>query len=148
MQRQKLDSTEILQIWRLGGPIGRGGGAMTSTSKPILLPRLIRFRDAPGYLGMDRNRFNAEVRPALTAVKIGKQGVAFDRLELDAWADQYLARNGRPAQKGALKWDESEIPASSSGVGSGMSTNASAGGEFAKALKHVILKKRNVTSQG
>ena len=27
-----------------------------------ILPRFIRFRDAPTYLGMDRNRFNAEVR--------------------------------------------------------------------------------------
>ena len=27
------------------------------------LPRILRFRDAPAYLGMDRNRFNAEVRP-------------------------------------------------------------------------------------
>jgi len=26
-------------------------------------PRIIRFKDAPRYLGMDRNRFNAEVRP-------------------------------------------------------------------------------------
>ena len=25
-----------------------------------LLPRLIRYRDVPKYLGMDRNRFNAE----------------------------------------------------------------------------------------
>lgn len=122
---------------------------MTSATKPVLLPRLIRFRDAPRYLGMDRNRFNSEVRPALTEVKIGMQGIAFDRLELDAWADQYLARNGRPGRtKGATSWDESEIPASSSGAGSGMSTNASAGGEFAKALTQVIFKKRNVTSQG
>ena len=44
-------------------------------------PRLIRLRDAPDYLGMDRNRFNREVRPALTEVRIGSQGVAFDRLE-------------------------------------------------------------------
>lgn len=29
----------------------------------MLLPRLIRFRDAPAYLGMDRNRFNSEVSP-------------------------------------------------------------------------------------
>ncbi|WP_244887552.1 hypothetical protein [Rickettsiella grylli] len=27
-------------------------------------PRLIRLRDAPNYLGMDRNRFNNEVRPS------------------------------------------------------------------------------------
>lgn len=63
-----------------------------------LLPRVIRLRDAASYLGMDRNRFNAEVRPFLTEVPIGKQGVGFDRLELDAWFDDYIARNGRPAQ--------------------------------------------------
>ena len=47
-------------------------------------PRLLRFRDAPRYLGMDRNRFNAEVRPHLTQIPIGRPGVAFDRLELDS----------------------------------------------------------------
>ncbi len=61
-----------------------------------LLPRLIRLRDAPYYLGMDRNRFNAEVRRSLIQIPIGKQGVAFDRLDLDAWADDYKRRNGRP----------------------------------------------------
>ncbi len=49
-----------------------------------IAPRLLRFRDAPRYLGMDRNRFNAEVRPQLTQIPIGRQGIAFDRLELDA----------------------------------------------------------------
>ncbi len=52
-----------------------------------VLPRLIRLRDAPDYLGMDRNRFNAEVRPNVIEVPMEKQGIAFDRLELDAWAD-------------------------------------------------------------
>ena len=47
-----------------------------------LIPRLIRLRDAPFYLGMDRNRFNAEVRPQLTEIPIGEQGIAFDRLDL------------------------------------------------------------------
>ena len=61
------------------------------------LPRLIRLRDAPRYLGMDRNRFNAEVRPLLMEIPIGQQGIAFDRLDLDAWVDQYKSRNGRPA---------------------------------------------------
>jgi hypothetical protein len=86
-------------------------------SNPTLLPRLIRFRDAPFYLGMDRNRFNAEVRPYLTEVPIGKQGVGFDRLELDAWFDEYVARNGRPARKGNDTWDANEFPASSRGAG-------------------------------
>jgi len=63
----------------------------------MILPRFIRLRDAPRYLGMDERRFNAEVRGALTEVPIGAQGIAFDRLELDAWADDYKARNGRPA---------------------------------------------------
>ena len=51
-------------------------------------PRLLRLRDAPGYLGMDRNRFNSKVRPFLVEIPIGSQGIAFDRLELDAWADE------------------------------------------------------------
>lgn len=38
-------------------------------------PRLLRLRDAPDYLGMDRNRFNRDVRPVLTELRIGKQGV-------------------------------------------------------------------------
>jgi hypothetical protein len=64
-----------------------------------LLPRLVRFRDAPAYLGMDRNRFNREVRPHLTNIPIGRQGIAFDRLELDAWVDDYVSCNGRPAAR-------------------------------------------------
>jgi hypothetical protein len=61
-----------------------------------LSPRFVRFRDAPSYLGMDRNRFNVEVRPHLVEIPIGEQGVAFDRLDLDHWADEYKRRNGRP----------------------------------------------------
>ncbi len=64
----------------------------------LILPRLIRLRDAPRYLGMDPNRFNAEVRPYLVEIPIGKQGIAFDRLDLDAWVDQYKDRNGRPGK--------------------------------------------------
>ena len=68
---------------------------MGQDEKPLsrVIPRLIRLRDAPFYLGMDRNRFNAEVRPYLTQIPIGEQGIAFDRLELDAWVEQYKSRN-------------------------------------------------------
>ena len=41
----------------------------------------------------------------LTEIPIGKQGIGFDRLELDAWVDDYIARNGRPARKGVQTWD-------------------------------------------
>jgi len=36
----------------------------------LITPRLIRFRDAPRYLGMDRNRFNTEVRPYLVKISV------------------------------------------------------------------------------
>ncbi len=112
-----------------------------------MLPRLIRFRDAPRYLGMDRNRFNAEVRPHVTTVPIGRQGIGFDRLELDAWVDDYIARNGRPGPKGVQSWDANNFPASSNGPASGTSTSASADGAFAKALDQLKLRKRNGTSR-
>jgi hypothetical protein len=114
----------------------------------VVQPRIIRFRDAPLYLGMDRNRFNAEVRPHLTEIPIGKQGIGFDRLELDAWVDDYRNRNGRPGRsKGVKSWDANEYPASSCGPESGISTNASSGGEFAKALAQLNSKRRSETSQ-
>jgi hypothetical protein len=118
-----------------------------SSPAPEIAPRLIRFRDAPRYLGMDRNRFNAEVRPYITEVPVGKQGIGFDRLELDAWFEDYKSRNGRPARKGDNTWDANEYQASSCGPGSGMSTNTSAGGEFAKALKQLTSRKPSDTSR-
>jgi len=80
----------------------------------MLLPRFIRLRDAPGYLGMDRNRFNAEVRPRITQIPIGRQGIAFDRLDLDRFAEEYKQRNGRVPEKGLSLWRVPEPPASKS----------------------------------
>ena len=119
------------------------------TSRPgTAQPRIIRFRDAPRYLGMDRNRFNSEVRPYLTEFPIGKQGIGFDRLELDAWVDDYMPRNGRPRRsKGDKTWDANEYPASSCGPTSGISTRSSSGEEFAEALGLVSSKRRRGNSQ-
>ena len=61
-----------------------------------ITPRFIRIRDCAIYLGMDRNRFNEEVRPYLTEIPIGTQGVAFDRAELDEFADKYKKEHGKP----------------------------------------------------
>jgi hypothetical protein len=71
------------------------------------VPRFLRLRDAPRYLGMDKNRFNRDVRPGLPTIRIGTQGIAFDRLDLDAWADDYKSRNGHPAAqpKGKQSWE-------------------------------------------
>ena len=70
-----------------------------SLQRDVILPRLIRHRDAHAYLGMDRNRFGDEVRPALTEIPIGQRGIAFDRHELDVWADAYIAARGRPSRE-------------------------------------------------
>jgi hypothetical protein len=57
--------------------------ARNHTSKPHSAQpsRFIRLRDAPAYLGMDKNRFNREVRPSVLALRIGTQGIAFDRVD-------------------------------------------------------------------
>jgi hypothetical protein len=102
-----------------------------------LLPRLIRLRDAPYFFGMDKNRFNREVRPLLTEIRVGKQGCAFDRLEMEAAAEDYKSRNGRPAAERNKPWDNSRRPVSSNAVGSGTSTRSSEEREFARALARV-----------
>ncbi len=43
---------------------------------------------------MGRNRFNTAVRPRLTEIPIGRQGVACDRLELATGVDQYNSSFG------------------------------------------------------
>ena len=99
-----------------------------SASRTACPPRVLRLRDAPGYLGMDRNRFNREVRPHLTEIPIGRQGIAFDRLELDAWIDDYKSRNGR-RPKASLPEDDicqnvTECRGSAEKAGSGTLKNA------------------------
>lgn len=112
--------------------------------RSIVLPRLIRLRDAPHYLGMDPNRFNREVRPFVTEIPIGTQGIGFDRLDLDDWFEHYKARNGRPGnQKGGKKpWDASRSRVSFKGMGYGTSISSSEADEFAKALERATSKKR------
>jgi hypothetical protein len=106
----------------------------------------LRLRDAPFYLAMDRNRFNAEVRPFLNEIPIGNQGIAFDRVELDAWVDQYKSRNGRPGlKKGDRLWDAEERQDSSSGRGSGTSTRSCTDSELSNLLAQATSKKRRGT---
>lgn len=107
-----------------------------------MLCRLYRLRDAPRYLGIDRNRFNADVRPYLTEIPIGNQGIAFDRLELDAWADQYKAVRGRPPEKEASCLEE-KCQGSSNVVTSGTLISKSKDtGDFEKAVERLALRKQ------
>jgi len=110
-----------------------------------IAPRLVRFRDAPYYIGMDRNRFNREVRPFITNIPIGRQGLAFDRLELDAWVEDYKSRNGRPAKRSET-WDARKHRASKRGAASGGSTRKSRDTEdWQKAAARIVSKRRNAT---
>ena len=106
-------------------------------------PRFIRLRDAPSYLGMDKNRFNRDVRPRLCAIPIGTQGIAFDRIDLDTWADEYKNRNGRPAAQPerGKKWETKERRVSKSVMESGISTRSSEEHAFAKALERATSSK-------
>lgn len=109
-------------------------------------PRLIRLRDVPTYLGMDRNRFNAEVRPFLIEIPIGEQGIAFDRLDLDAWVEHYKDCNGRPASNnGRQLWDENMYQDYKRSAEFGKSTRGSTAEDFAKVLEQVSSKKRKGT---
>ncbi|MDQ2150099.1 hypothetical protein RBI22_15375 [Alcaligenaceae bacterium C4P045] len=126
-------------------------------------PRFIRVGKAPAYLGMCRAVFESLVRPHLTELPIGKQGIAFDRKELDRWADEYAAsaridkpacagndqpRSERRHSTGGTKlWGVNRLLASPKGVASGTSINRSAGmGDFAKALALVRGKKPSASS--
>ena len=52
-------------------PNGAGRPAFPSQ----LLPRLIRLKDAPRYLGIDKNIFNRDVRPKITEIRHGSSSV-------------------------------------------------------------------------
>jgi hypothetical protein len=111
----------------------------------MIIPRFIRLRDAAHYLGMDKNRFNAEVRPCITEIPIGEMGIAFDRFDLDDWAEDYKHRNGRPSKhKGEPLWDEKAPQDSTNAKESGILINKSKDtADFAKAVKLATGKKRN-----
>lgn len=111
----------------------------------MIPPRLIRLRDAPIYLGMDRNRFNAEVRNMLTEVPIGKFGIAFDRLNLDNWVDHYKQRKGRLVSSNLRRqlWEKNTFQDCKKSAKFGTSIKKSTVDDFAKALVQVTLKKQN-----
>ncbi|WLG43296.1 MULTISPECIES: AlpA family transcriptional regulator [unclassified Pseudomonas] len=123
-----------------------------------LLPRFIRAKQAPAYLGMCRAVFDAEVRPHVHEFPIGERGVGFDRKELDDWASAYVEaksidKNRAPEQqlprserqKGDKSWRENRSQASPKGKVSGISTRKSTENDFTKALELVTGKKQSAT---
>jgi hypothetical protein len=96
---------------------------------------------------MDINRFNAEVRPYLIEIPIGKQGIGFDRVDLDDWFDEYKNRNGRPGKsmEGGNSWDRKSRQGFSNVVTHGTSTKQLLEKEFEKVVEQARSKKQIVT---
>src|SRR6202046_5328756 len=88
---------------------------------------------------MCNNRFNREVRRLLAEIPIGAQGIAFDRLDLDSWADDYKSRNGHPAAQPEREklWETKERRVFPNPGGTGTSISSSEEHAFAKALEQV-----------
>ncbi|WLH55626.1 hypothetical protein PSH73_17050 [Pseudomonas sp. FP2294] len=125
-------------------------------------PRFLRASTAPAYLGMCREEFNKTVRPNVREFPIGKQGVGFDRIELDEWADSWAESmaiekqadqdNNRPRserqgkKKGELPWPKKLSPASSKcRTASGRSTKSTEESEFKRVLALVTAPKLSNT---
>ena len=113
-----------------------------------ILPKVIRLRDAPAYLGMDKNRFNREVRPTLAVIPIGIQGIGFERLDLDAWMEDYKQRSGRPAVnylRSKTLWDAKSRQGYANAVTSGTLKNKSLDNALEEVLEQVLSKKRKAS---
>ena len=108
---------------------------------PSFPPRFIRLRDAAYYLGMDRNRFSKEVRPYVTEIRIGVQGIAFDRNDLDAWADQYKLENGRLGRQ-VINVSSANKRTNSINTSKSATSDNSTSEELSKLLKQAGLQKR------
>ena len=105
-------------------------------------PIIIRIKNAPFYCGMNRKRFNREVRPLLTTVPIGKTGIGFYREELDAWAENLKNTQGiSPKERKA--WEKNDLyPNSGSAMASGTLKKWSTERAYMKALALAREKKR------
>ena len=133
-------------------PPGLQNLVATVTTASCIAPRFIRLREAPRYFGMDKNLFNRAIRPHLTVIRIGVQGRAFDRLEMETVAEEYKRRNGIPAAQSTRKkplWEIEKRQVSPSAAGSGTSTRSSEGLAFAKALELATCGKlRSISPSG
>jgi hypothetical protein len=105
-------------------------------------PRAIRQSKAPEYLGMSESQFNKMVRPFLIEIKDGRM-VSYDRLDLDAWFDQYKAANGKPAKE-SKTWQRKHQGSASAGK-SGTSTKLSPVSSYAKAREKLNSNRQSDT---
>ncbi len=115
---------------------------------PKIPPKVIRLKDAPRYLGMNKNRFNKDIKPIMPIVRIGARGIGFDRLDLDQWVEDTKQRNECPVLPRRTVWDKKakKCQAWSNGAKSGTLTKWSTDSAFAKALERLNSQKQKGTS--
>ena len=106
-------------------------------------PKWVRLRDVPGYTGMDLKMFNRLVRPYLVEIRLSSKCVAFDKVDLDRWMDEYKSGNGLPPdQKGGKSSWEGKKPRVYTGeVKSGISERQSVDASYREALERAVLMK-------
>ncbi|WP_409521468.1 hypothetical protein [Pseudomonas sp.] len=103
---------------------------------------------------MCRDEFNKTVRPYVREFRIGRQGIGFDREELDAWVDDYIERAITEKRVPGDKIDPAAsakektmarkpLMASTREIESGMSTRSSEVSDFKKALAQATGRKQN-----
>ena len=107
-----------------------------------ITPRFLRARYAHGYCGMRRQLFNVEIRPYIIEIPVGKRGIAFDRLEVDAALNEYKNRNGRPPRKGGRICLEIQKVSTPIRTGRGPSIKSSEEDAFTSALARVRKSKQ------
>ena len=110
----------------------------------ILIPKLIRQRDAPSYLSISEPFFNQNVRPYLTEIRQGR-AILYDRLDIDDWADKFKAANGKPGKPMEDKTWQNLPPVLEKKATSGTLTKPSLAGSFEKALANLNSKQRSAT---
>lgn len=79
-------------------------------------PKVLRLKDAPSYLGVDKNKFNDSIRPHLKEVKVGIRSVGYDRLDLDKWVEDHKSCTecSKSSILGEATWDNQKLePAAS-----------------------------------
>jgi hypothetical protein len=77
----------------------------------FIIPGIVRLRDAPFYLGMNKTFFRNTVQPYLTRIPIDQRGIGFNRIELDRWIAYTQATLGQPPLK-QPPWENPDTAAS------------------------------------
>lgn len=61
--------------------------------------RILRSKYACRYCGMSERTFNEKIRPYLRVIEIGRQGIGFERSEVDKVISEYIETHSTQAKR-------------------------------------------------